>query len=86
MIATYHVFDTAIKGKALHFDLNTSGNLTDRETASVWDWDGLSTAGVLKGSRLNKIQSYQEYWHSWKYFHPNTLLWRDDLTQKVALR
>lgn len=75
--ATYHAFGTSVKGKALHFDLSPAGQLIDRETASVWDWDGLSTSGTLKGNRLTKIQSYQEYWHSWKYFHPETALWRD---------
>jgi hypothetical protein len=74
---TYHAFNTTINGKTLHFNLDASGNLTDQETASVWDMDGLSTSGSLKGSQLNKIQSYQEYWHSWKHFHPNTLFWKD---------
>lgn len=74
---TYHSFDRSVNGKVLHFDLDKSGQLTDLETASLWDWDGLSTSGILKGSRLSKVQSYQEYWHSWKYFHPNTLYWKD---------
>ena len=74
---TYHAFNTIINGKTLHFNLDADGELTDRETASVWDWDGLSTSGLLKGNRLGKIQSYQEYWHSWKHFHPNTLFWKD---------
>lgn len=74
---TYHSFNTAVNGKVLHFNLDKSGQLTDAETASLWDWDGLATAGVLKGNRLSKVQSYQEYWHSWKYFHPNTLFWKD---------
>ena len=74
---TYHAFNTTISGKALHFKLDTAGRLTDQETASIWDWDGLSTAGTLKGNRLNKIQAYQEYWHSWKHFHPKTLFWKE---------
>jgi hypothetical protein len=75
---TYHAFNSTLNGKALHFKLNdTTGMLTDQETASVWDWDGLSTAGTLKGNRLARIQAYQEYWHSWKHFHPNTLYWRE---------
>jgi hypothetical protein len=73
---SYHSFNTNLNGKILHFSLDKSGRLTDMETASLWDWDGLSTAGVLKGNRLSKIQSYQEYWHSWKHFHPNTLFWK----------
>ena len=75
---TFHVFNTVVNGKELHFKLDTAGMITDQETASVWDWDGLSTAGALKGSQLSKIQAYQEYWHSWKHFHPNTLFWKED--------
>jgi hypothetical protein len=74
---TYHAFSSIINGKALHFKLDTAGMLTDQETASVWDWDGLATNGAMKGSQLNKIQAYQEYWHSWKHFHPGTLFWKD---------
>ena len=74
---TFHVFNSTVNGKALHFALGTTGLLTDQETASVWDWEGLATAGALKGSRLSKIQAYQEYWHSWKHFHPGTLFWKE---------
>jgi hypothetical protein len=74
---TYHAFNRMVKGRALHFRLDTAGTITDQETASIWDWDGQSTSGTLKGSRLGKIQAYQEYWHSWKHFHPNTLFWKE---------
>jgi hypothetical protein len=74
---TYHAFNSTVNGKALHFKLNDNDQLTDQETVSVWDWDGLSTAGTLKGNRLAKIQAYQEYWHSWKHFHPKTLFWKE---------
>jgi hypothetical protein len=74
---TYHAFNRMVKGKALHFKLDTTGRIIDQETASEWDWDGLSTSGTLKGSQLDKIQAYQEYWHSWKHFHPNTLFWKE---------
>jgi len=74
---TYHAFNSQLNGKLLHFQMDTAGRLTDKETASVWDWDGLSIEGTLKGNRLSKVQAYQEYWHSWKHFHPNTLFWKD---------
>ncbi|MDB5015294.1 MAG: hypothetical protein JWQ84_126 [Mucilaginibacter sp.] len=74
---SYHAFNRVVQGKALHFKLDTIGRLTDQETASVWDWDGVATSGAMKGSRLGKIQAYQEYWHSWKHFHPNTLFWKE---------
>jgi hypothetical protein len=74
---TYHAFNSSLNGRALHFKLDSAGRLTDQETASIWDWDGLSTEGTLKGNRLDKIQAYQQYWHSWKHFHPNTLFWKE---------
>jgi hypothetical protein len=73
---TYHAWNAAVKGKTLHFNLDNNGMLTDAETASVWDWDGLCTAGPQKGQQLTKIQAYQEYWHSWKHFHPATTFWK----------
>jgi hypothetical protein len=75
--ATYHAFTRTVNGKPLYFKKDATGHLTDSETQSTWDWNGLATAGPLKGSRLTKIQAYQEYWHSWKHFHPNTLFWKE---------
>jgi len=74
---TYHAFNSTVSGKPLHFKLDTAGRLTDQETASLWDWEGVSTSGALKGNHLDKVQAYQEYWHSWKHFHPNTLFWKN---------
>jgi hypothetical protein len=69
---TYHVWNRMVKGKELHFALDQAGQLTDQETVSTWNWDGLCTAGINKGMQLDKIQAYQEYLHSWKHFHPKT--------------
>lgn len=74
---TFHAWNRMIDGKALHFATNTDGLLTDKETASVWNWDGLCISGINKGKKLDKIQAYQEYWHSWKFFHPATTLVRE---------
>lgn len=47
--------------------------LTDQETGSVWTWRGQCVAGPLKGQKLTSIpKAYQEFWHSWRTFHPNT--------------
>ncbi|GAB4028378.1 DUF3179 domain-containing (seleno)protein [Spirosoma gilvum] len=47
--------------------------LTDQETKSVWTWRGHCTAGPLKGRRLAAMpKAYQEFWHSWRSFHPET--------------
>ncbi len=71
---TFHVFNTTVNGKVLHFNLDASGGLTDQETTSTWNWNGQAISGGLKGNYLNKIQAYQEYWHSWNHFHQGTLL------------
>ncbi|MDB5136618.1 MAG: hypothetical protein JWP37_3221 [Mucilaginibacter sp.] len=76
---TFHAWNRQVDGKNLNFKLDTNGQLTDRETASLWDWDGLCTSGTQKGKRLVKLQAYQEYRHSWLHFHPTTLFWDGEI-------
>lgn len=54
------------------FTIDSLQRLTDIETRSVWSWNGVCKEGVLQGRRLATIQSYQEFWHSWSTFRPNT--------------
>ncbi len=42
---------------------------------SVWTMDGLCVEGKSKGQRLKAIPAYQEFWHSWKSFHPGTTIY-----------
>ena len=76
---TFHAWNRQVDGKDLNFKLDTKGQLTDQETASVWDWDGLCTSGAQKGKQLAKLQAYQEYRHSWLHFHPTTTFWEGDV-------
>ncbi|MGZ3752664.1 MAG: DUF3179 domain-containing (seleno)protein [Mucilaginibacter sp.] len=76
---TFHAWNRRIDGRDLNFKIDTQGQLTDQETASVWDWDGLCTSGIQKGKHLAKIQAYQEYRHSWLHFHPTTLFWDGEI-------
>lgn len=46
--------------------------LKDENTQSSWQPDGECVEGPLKGQRLVAVQAYQEFWHSWKTFHPLT--------------
>ncbi|MBD1392692.1 DUF3179 domain-containing (seleno)protein [Mucilaginibacter glaciei] len=73
----YHVYNATLNGRQMHFSLTPADMLTDAETSSIWDWSGNCVAGSQKGQKLGKIQAYQEYWRSWKQFHPNTLFWKD---------
>jgi hypothetical protein len=46
--------------------------LKDSNTGSLWNLNGLCISGTLKDQRLQPVQSYQEFWHSWSHFHPLT--------------
>ena len=69
--ATFHVLDRRVNDKILQFT-NSNGKLVDSETQSLWTMSGLCTEGALKGQQLRTVQAYQEFWHSWRTFHPAT--------------
>ncbi|MBL0051447.1 MAG: DUF3179 domain-containing protein [Bacteroidetes bacterium] len=50
--------------------------ITDRQTNSIWNVEGVCIQGELKGTKLKPLQGYQEFWHSWKTFHPNTTVYK----------
>lgn len=73
--ASFHVWNAELNGKHLHFYLDmAAGLLKDDNTKSTWNFDGICLEGPLKGSSLTNWQAYQEFWHSWKHFHPNTTI------------
>ena len=58
---------------SLHFQYDAAGKiLRDGNTNSEWQPDGVCSNGPLKGRILARVQAYQEFWHSWKNFHPGT--------------
>ena len=68
---SFHVFDRTVKGKVLSFTKFEDWQMRDN-TGSTWNMAGDCTDGPLKGQKLQSIQAYQEFWHSWKTFHPKT--------------
>ncbi len=67
--ASFHVWQS----DTLRFFFDTSAALLkDEQTQSSWNWQGESVAGVSQGRRLQVVQSYQEFWHSWRTFRPHT--------------
>lgn len=69
----FRVLGRVAGGHVLGFNRNAQGtSLQDTTTGSVWDPTGLCISGPLKGQQLQPLQSYQEFWHSWSYFHPTT--------------
>ena len=72
--ASFHVWNRNVNGDCLQFIKDDQTDLLkDVNTQSTWNMDGLCLEGALKGQQLKFIQSYQEFWHSWKTFHPNTM-------------
>ncbi|HWJ26620.1 MAG TPA: DUF3179 domain-containing (seleno)protein [Flavisolibacter sp.] len=71
--ASFHVWDRKLDGMTLLFEQPAGKDVfSDQNTNSVWDMDGKCFSGPLKGARLQELQASQEFWHSWKNFHPRT--------------
>jgi len=54
------------------YDVN-SKTVRDNNTQSTWQPSGYCIDGPLKGTQLQTVQAYQEFWHSWRTFHPGTV-------------
>jgi hypothetical protein len=73
--ATFHAFDARPNGTGEPVDLIATqdpGRLLDRVTGTAWSPDGLALDGPFAGARLTPLPAYQEFWHSWRTFHPQT--------------
>jgi hypothetical protein len=82
--ASFHVWSRVVVADTLLFIYSDSlKTLTDQNTKSVWDWSGKCTDGKLKGTSLEYVQAYQEFWHSWKMFHPQTKKYSSALSSQV---
>ncbi len=67
--ATFRVFRRDLHELTYDTALNV---ITDKATSSSWNSDGRCISGTLQGQQLPVLQSYQEFWHSWKTFKPAT--------------
>ncbi|HMU72802.1 MAG TPA: DUF3179 domain-containing (seleno)protein, partial [Ferruginibacter sp.] len=71
--ATFHVWNRTVNGQALQFAYNpATGSLTDN-AGSGWSLQGGSIECLPNGLKLTPVQAYQEFWHSWLSFHPETI-------------
>lgn len=71
--ASFHALNRNLNGQSLSFAIDSTGNgLKDSTTGSYWSMEGVCVDGPLKGQRLLPVQASQEFWHSWRTFHPNT--------------
>lgn len=71
--ASFHSYNRLLDSNILHFQRQADDVFVDLETSSLWDVYGNCLEGKYKGRKLNTVSCYQEFWHSWKTFHPNTM-------------
>jgi hypothetical protein len=74
--APFHVLNRRLASDVLQFHKLPGDMLSDTKSGSVWTLSGLCVDGALKGMNLERIQASQEFWHSWKTFHPLTRMFK----------
>jgi hypothetical protein len=67
---SHFVFNRVLAPDTLQL-MYKDGKIVD-EGGSVWSPAGRCTDGPRAGKTLTPIASYQEYWHSWRTFHPQS--------------
>ena len=70
--ASFHSFNRSINKESLVFE-KKGDTLIDLNTNSIWNLEGICVNGKFKGTNLEKIDSYQEFLHSWEFFHPKSV-------------
>jgi hypothetical protein len=70
---SFYAFSSLVNGVILQFSKTAEADkIIDLQTNSIWTRSGKCVEGPLNGTQLKSIQAYQEFWHSWQYFHPKT--------------
>jgi hypothetical protein len=70
---SFYAFSSLVNGEILQFSKTAEADkIIDLQTNSIWTRSGKCVDGPLNGTQLKSIQAYQEFWHSWQYFHPKT--------------
>lgn len=74
---SFHVYKREVNGRTLQFE--NAGNdslISDKETGSKWNFDGICVQGNFAGEKLQRVPAYNEFWHSWRTFHPTTEVYK----------
>ncbi len=67
-------FDSNVNGKTLEFEMKED-KITDIQTGSTWNIEGVAISGEMKDSKLNRLTFDPGFWFEWVAFHPETLLY-----------
>lgn len=69
-------FSPIVSGSVLAFS-SSDGTITDDQTHSTWNFDGVATSGPLKGDSLIRYVSESSFWFAWAAFYPATSIYPD---------
>lgn len=69
---SFHAYSRVVNNKVLTFHKNQD-SFRDLNTGSTWNYDGVCIEGMLKGNSLKRVPCYQEFLHSWEFFHPQSV-------------
>jgi Protein of unknown function (DUF3179) len=71
--SSFHVWNRRVSGQVLQLQWDSAGqSLQDTNTHSTWGMNGYCLDGPLKSASMAPMGAYQEFWHSWRQFHPQT--------------
>lgn len=73
--ASFYAFDARPPGSETALALEPTADpakFLDRPSGVVWSEQGRALDGPLAGTQLATVAAYQEFWHSWRTFHPDT--------------
>lgn len=83
-------YSRKVEGKILTFSVKKeddgSIHYTDKETGSLWDFEGRALSGSLKGRSLTRMEGHLSEWYGWAAYFANTTIYgRDDAPKTLDL-
>lgn len=72
--ASFYAYDLhrPAGGAPLELEPVAPGQFRDRASGSLFTETGKALDGPMIGMQLSPLSAYQEFWHSWRTFHPDT--------------
>ncbi|MEI8111703.1 MAG: DUF3179 domain-containing (seleno)protein [Chitinophagia bacterium] len=72
---SFYCYNRNVLGTTLRFEakqVDKQWMLFDTNTGSTWNLLGKCLSGKYQNTQLSQTPAYQEFWHSWLTFQPNT--------------
>jgi hypothetical protein len=83
MIRAYDpMIEDGVQKMVLQFDYNAkNNNFIDKQTGSLWNFEGKAISGHMKGKQLTSRLPFDEgFWFEWVAFHPKSALYNVDIS------